>query len=269
MLPRVETKVVVITGASSGIGASLAKQLSNEGHQLVLGARRKAELEASAAACGEKATAVVTDVTRKDQVERLMQAALDKHGRIDVWVNNASVTSGKRVAELDEAEIDRVFAVNFKGAVYGAQVVLPHFIQRGAGHLINVGCFFGRVPLGPARVVYNASKAALDVLTADLRMELSAAHPQLEISLVMPGPIAGSGGDKLPLYPGVNLQSADEVADTIAGVIEAPRREVYSLPFLKALSRRYHDDVDEFEAGMAQPLLRAPMLRPPTRPEGG
>jgi NADP-dependent 3-hydroxy acid dehydrogenase YdfG len=268
MLQSVETKVVVITGASSGIGASLAKQLSTEGHQLVLGARRKSELEASAAACGDKAIAVVTDVTKKAEVEALKQAALDKHGRIDVWVNNASVTSGKRVSEVDETEIDRVFAVNFKGAIYGAQAVIPHFIQRGVGHLINVGCFFGRVPLGPARVVYNASKAALDVLTADLRMDLAPAHPQIEVSLVLPGPVANSGGDKLPLYPGVNLQSADEIADTIAGVIEAPRREVYSVPFLKALSRRYHDDVDEFEAGMAQPLLRAPMLRPPPRPEG-
>jgi NADP-dependent 3-hydroxy acid dehydrogenase YdfG len=267
MLSRVENKVVVITGASSGIGASLAKQLCNEGHLVVLGARREAELNAAAAAAGDKATAVVTDVTKNAEVERLKQAALDKHGRIDVWVNNASVTSGKRVSELDEAEIDRVFGVNFKGAVYGAQAVLPHFMQRGSGHLINVGCFFGRVPLGPARVVYNASKAALDVLTADLRMDLSPAHPQIEVSLVMPGPVAGAGADKLPLYPGVNTQSADEIADTIAGVIEAPRREVYSVPFLKALSRRYHDDVDEFEAGMAQPLLR-PMLRPPPRPEG-
>ncbi|MFT3840925.1 MAG: SDR family oxidoreductase [Myxococcaceae bacterium] len=262
-----ETKVVVITGASSGVGASLAKQLSNEGHQLVLGARRSTELEAVAAACGGKAIAVPADVTRKHDVESLMKAALEKHGRVDVWVNNASVTSGKRVADLEESEIDRVFGVNFKGAVFGAQAVIPHFIQRGSGHLINVGCFFGRVPLGPARVAYNASKAALDVLTADLRMEITQAHPQIEISLVLPGPIADSGSDKLPLYPGVNLQSADEIADTIAGVIEAPRREVYSVPFLKALARRYHDDVDEFEAGMAQPLLRAPMLRPPPRPE--
>lgn len=260
--------MVVVTGASSGVGASLAKQLSNEGHQLVLGARRKSELEATAAACGDKAFAVVTDVAKKHDVEKLKQAALDKHGRIDVWVNNASVTSGKRVAELDEAEIDRVLGVNFKGAVFGAQAVLPHFLQRGLGHLINVGCFFGRVPLGPSRVVYNASKAALDVLTADLRMEITQAHPEIEISLVLPGPIAGSGSDRLPLYPGVNLQSADEVADTIAGVIEAPRREVYSVPFLKALARRYHEDVDEFEAGMAQPLLPAPLLRPPPRPEG-
>ncbi len=261
-----ETKVVVITGASGGIGAALARQLSADGHAVVLGARREAELKQVQQACGERALALVTDVTRKDQVEKLKQAALDKHGRVDVWVNNAGVTSGKRFAELDDAEVDRVFAVNFKGALYGAQAVLPHFMERRVGHLINVGCFFGRVPLGPARLAFNASKAALDVLTADLRMELRATHPEVEVSLVMPGAVS-SGTDRAPLYPGVNVQSPDEVADTIAGVIEAPRHEVYSLPFLKALARRYHEDVDEFEAGMATPMLRSPMLRPPPRPE--
>jgi NADP-dependent 3-hydroxy acid dehydrogenase YdfG len=261
----VETRVVVITGASGGIGAALARQLAADGHQVVLGARREAQLREVEQACSGRGLAVVTDVTVKAQVERLKQAALDKHGHIDVWVNNAAVTSGKRAAELDDAEVDRVFSVNFKGALYGAQAVLPHFMERRLGHLINVGCFFGRVPLGPMRVALNASKAALDALTADLRMELRQTHPEVEVSLVMPGAVA-SGADRAPLYPGVNVQSPDEVADTIAGVIEAPRHEVYTLPFLKALARRYFEDPDEFEAGMASPLLRSPLLRPPPRP---
>ncbi len=260
-----ESKVIVITGASAGIGATLARQLSAEGHHVVLAARREEQLKAVAAACGEKAMAVVTDVTKKDQVERLKQTALEKHGRIDVWVNNAAATSGKRAQELDDAEVDRVFGVNFKGALYGAQAVLPHFQERNQGHLINVGCFFGRVPLGPSRIAYNASKAALDVLTSDLRMELRGTHPGVEVSLVMPGPVATDAGDKLPAYPGINTQSPEEVADTLAGIIESPRHEVYSTPFLKALARRFHEDVDEFEAGMAAPLLRAPVgLRPPS-----
>lgn len=262
-----ESKVIVVTGASQGLGAALARQLAADGHRVVLAARRKEQLERVAAQCQDKAKVVVADVTVRADVERLRQEALAAFGQLDVWVNNAATTSGKRVLELDEAELDRVFALNVKAVLHSAQVVVPHFIERKQGHLINVGCFFGRVPLGPQRAAYNASKAALAVLTADLRMDL-AVHPGITVSLVLPGPLATEALDRLPAYPGVSVQPPEEVADTIAGLVESPRAEVYSRPFLKALARRYHENVSEFEAGMASPLLSAPpLLRAPRPPE--
>ncbi len=262
-----DSKVIVITGASSGIGAALAKQLGSEGHQLVLAARREKELQAIAAASG-KAQAVVTDVLVRAQVERLRDEAIKAFGKIDVWVNNAGRGIGKKVLELTDDDFDQMMAINVKAALYGMQAVVPHFKERKEGQLVNVSSFLGRVPLASYRSAYNAAKAALNALTANLRMDLARAFPGIQVGLVMPGPVATDfavsslGGT--PMVPPPRLtavQTADDVADVIAGMIENPRAEVYTSPTLRALTKRYYDDVAGFEAGMSAPALAAPNLQ--------
>src|SRR2546426_1744135 len=151
-------KVVVITGASSGIGAALTRQLASEGHQLVIAARRESELKQVAAETGSKAIPVVTDVTRRRDLENLRDSALKKHGHIDVWVNNAGRGITKTVMELTDHEFDSIIDVVLKSVFYGTQTIVPHFQERGEGHLINISSFLGRVPLVSNRSIYSAAK---------------------------------------------------------------------------------------------------------------
>ena len=263
-----ESKVIVITGASSGIGAALAKQLGEEGHRLVLAARREKELNAVVTACGAQARAVVTDVLQRAQVDRLKDEALKAFGQVDVWINNAGRGIGKKVLELTDDDFDQMMAINVKSALYGIQAVVPHFQERKEGQLINVSSFLGRVPLASYRSAYNAAKAALNALTANLRMDLAAAYPGIQIGLVMPGPVSTDFSNNAlggtPMVPPPRLtavQTADDVADVIAGMIENPRAEVYTSPTLRALTKRYYEDVAGFEAGMSAPALAAPNLQ--------
>ena len=139
-----ESKVIVITGASSGIGAALARQRAGAGDTLVLAARRPDKLAAVAAACGSRTLAVPADVTVRADVERLRDAALDAVGRVDVWVNNAGRGINRGVLELTDDELDAMFLVNTKAPLYGMQAILPHFKLRGEGHLINVSTVLTR-----------------------------------------------------------------------------------------------------------------------------
>src|SRR5919198_708807 len=165
-------KTVVITGASGGIGAALAIELGRQGHRLALAARRDAELQAIARQTGAQTIVVPTDVTRRADVEHLRDCALSLFGHVDVWVNNAGRGMTKPVLELTDEDLDVMMAVNVKSALYGMQAIVPHFIERGAGHVINVSSFLSRVPFATYRSAYNAAKAALNALTANLRMDL-------------------------------------------------------------------------------------------------
>src|SRR2546430_6930770 len=180
-------KVTVITGASSGIGEALAKQLGAKGHRLVLGARRENELKRVAGGIGSNAIPVTTDVTRRKDVEHLREVALERFGHVDVWVNNAGRGITKSVMELTDQEFDEIVAVVLKSVFYGMQTIVPHFQERGQGHLINVSSCLGRVPLIPYRSIYSAMKSAVNVLTANLRVDLKAKYPGIHVSTVMPG----------------------------------------------------------------------------------
>jgi short-subunit dehydrogenase len=252
-------KVIVITGASGGIGAALARELGKAGHRLVLAARRREELERVAREAAEDALAVPTDVTRREEVERLRDRALEACGRIDVWVNNAGRGISKRVLELTDADFDEMMTVNVKSALYGLQAVVPHFQQRGSGHLINVSSFLGRVPLVPIRSAYNAAKAALNALTANLRVDLKAEHPGIHVSLVLPGIVTtefarnalgaatAAGSSYRPPASAASPQSAEEVAAVIARLIEHPQPEVFTNPAQIPIARQYYEDIAAFE----------------------
>jgi short-subunit dehydrogenase len=257
-----EPKVVVITGASAGIGATLAAQLGARGDTVVLAARREDELTRVSAAIGVHALPVVADVTRRADVERLRDHAIATFGHIDVWVNNAGRGISRSVMDLTDEDIDAIIAVNVKSALYGMQAVVPHFIERERGHLINISSFLSRVPLAPIRSVYSAAKASLNSLTANLRMDLAAAHPNIHVTLVMPGMVITEfhanaiGGT--PALPGVTPgaaprgisapQTTDEVAAVIVGVIDQPVAEVYTNPHQAAIAERYFHDVAAFES---------------------
>lgn len=248
-------RVVVVTGASGGIGAALAKLLGERGATPVLVARREKELAEVAAQSGPRAVHVVGDVTRRADVERAKELAIARFGRIDAWVNNAGRAISRMVSELTDEDVDEMILVNVKSALYGIQAVLPHFIERGAGHVVNVSSMLGRVPLAPFRSAYSASKAAMNVLGANLRMELRAAHPGIHVTTVHPGVVATDFGSnarhggvdnrKLP-----NAQPAEEVAAVIADVLERPRADVYTRPGAQQMVVSYYaaDDMGRAES---------------------
>ncbi|HVN55287.1 MAG TPA: SDR family oxidoreductase [Anaerolineaceae bacterium] len=230
-------KVIVITGASSGIGAELARQLGRRGDKVVLAARREAELSRVAEEIGPNALAVVTDVTRRSDVERLRDEALRAFGRLDVWVNNAGRGITRPVLDLTDEEFDSMIALNTKAALYGMQAIAPYFKQRGAGHVINVSSMLGRVPFASYRSAYNAAKAALNSLTTNARMDLEKEYPNIHVSLVLPPVVTTEFADHalhgtpvLPTGRGPAAQSAEQVAAAMVELIDHPRPELYTSP---------------------------------------
>ena len=257
MIRAMRDRVIVITGASSGIGAELARLVSQRGARPVLAARRERELNQVAAEAGPHALAVVADVTRREQVERILEAALARFGQVDVWVNNAGRGITRPVSELTDQDLDEMMRVNVKSALYGMQTVLPHFKARGSGHIVNISSMLGRLPLAPARSAYSAAKHALNALTASLRLELRDAFPGIRVSTVSPGVVAtdfglhalGGGPDSRALPA---AQAAAEVAEVIAGVIEAPRADVYTRPGLREMAASYFA-AEDMAAAESQP----------------
>lgn len=262
-------KTIVITGASAGIGAGLAARLAADGHVLVLAARRRPELDRVAKDAMQRgsprAIVVETDVTKRADVERLRDAAIEAFGGFDVWINNAGRGITRSVLDLSDEDIDDMIALNVKSALYGMQVAAAHFIERGHGHIINISSFLGRVPLAPHRSAYNGAKAALAALTANLRVDLRARYPEIHVSLVMPGMVATEFGrnaigspPNTPIYSGPHVQSVEAVADVVARTIDHPVAEVYTNPASADMARRYFADVDAFETQGDNPWRQRP-----------
>ena len=261
-----ERKVVVITGASSGIGAALARQLGRRGDSLALGARRGDLLREVAEESGTDALAVVTDVTRRADVGRLRDDAIKRFGHVDVWVNNAGRGFTKRVEDLTDDDVRMVFEVVTMSVLYGVQAILPHFKGRGEGHIVNVSSFLGRVPLLSYRSIYSASKSAVNVLSANLRMDLMAEYPNIHVSVVMPGivdtPYHVVAGPGLSVRAGgylgpTRVESAEEVAAKIVDVIDHPVAETYTSPSSAETVGTYFKDVGAFEAELGKRRQRA------------
>src|SRR5437660_4820132 len=196
-------EVTVITGASSGIGAGLAKHLGSKGHQLVLAARREKELK----------------------------------------------------------DVDEITSVVLKSVLYGMQAIIPHFQERGRGHLINVTARLERVPPVSPRSIYSAAKSGVNVLTSNARMDLKAKYAGIHVSLVMPGMVETdfyrvANTPQLPragtqVGPMI-VQSAEEVATQIPGALDNPVAELYTNPASAGLVSQYYQDVDKFEENMAR-----------------
>jgi short-subunit dehydrogenase len=262
-------KVIVITGGSAGIGAAVATTAVARGAKVVVAARRKPELDALVAKLGSNAHAVVMDATSRADNERLRDEAIAKFGHIDVWIANAGRGLSRAPSQLTDADIDEMTAVNVKSVLYSFQAPLAHWKARKAGHIIAVSSGLSRLPLAAFRSAYSASKAAVNLLMASLRLELRAEFPGIHVSTIIPGIVATQFGANA-LHGGVdsrtipNAQPVEEVADVICGVIEKPRAEVYTRPQMLELVARYFsaEDVATVEA---QPPFTTPPGTPGAR----
>jgi NADP-dependent 3-hydroxy acid dehydrogenase YdfG len=182
-------KVVVITGASSGLGEATARRLSAEGACVALGARRVDRLQSLAGELtrgGGKALAVATDVTHVDEVKALVAAAVQAYGRIDVMINNAGLMPQSMLERLKIDEWDRMVDVNIKGVLYGIAAALPHMKAQKSGHVINVSSVAGH-KVRPGGTVYSATKHAVRVISEGLRQEVKPYN--IRTTVISPGAV--------------------------------------------------------------------------------
>jgi NADP-dependent 3-hydroxy acid dehydrogenase YdfG len=186
---NIEGKVVVITGASSGLGEAAARHLSALGATVVLGARRADRIEKLAREIrdkGGKALAIAMDVTRRDQVKKGVDSAVERFGRVDVILNNAGIMPLSPMDRLNVAEWDRMIDVNLKGVLNGIAAVLPYMKAQQSGQIINTSSVAGhKVFTGSA--VYSATKYAVRALTEGLRMEVKPYN--IRTTIVCPGAV--------------------------------------------------------------------------------
>ncbi|RKD66880.1 NADP-dependent 3-hydroxy acid dehydrogenase YdfG [Rhizobium sp. WW_1] len=178
-------KVILITGASSGIGEGIARELAAAGAKVALGARRVERLEALAAelnAAGGAVLAHPLDVTDRQSFDAFVNAAREKWGRVDVIVNNAGVMPLSLMASLKVEEWDRMVDVNIKGVLYGIAAVLPEMITRNSGQIINIASI-GALAVSPTAAVYCATKYAVRAISDGLRQE----HKTLRVTCIHPG----------------------------------------------------------------------------------
>ena len=189
MTDNITGKTIVITGASSGMGAAAADHLAGKGAAVVLGARRSDRIDSLAAeitAAGGKAIAVETDVTKRDDLKRLVDAAIKTYGRIDVIINNAGVMPLSPLERVKVDEWDQMIDVNLRGVLYGVAAALPHMIAQKSGHIINVSSVAGHKLFGGS-AVYSATKFAVRALSEGLRQEM-ASH-NIRTTIISPGAV--------------------------------------------------------------------------------
>ncbi|MYN41557.1 SDR family NAD(P)-dependent oxidoreductase [Duganella sp. FT109W] len=230
MSTNIENKVVVITGASSGLGEATARHLAARGAAVVLGARRTDKLEQIAAdirAAGGKAEVVATDVTSREQVQALIDTAVRVFGRVDVLINNAGLMS---IAPLDEVKVDewdRMIDINVKGVLYGIAAALPQFRKQNSGHFINIASVAGVKVFSPGGTVYSGTKFAVRAISEGLRHEVGGA---IRTTTIEPGAVDselkhGSSHEQSSQFVNEFYKQAipaDSVARAIAFAIEQP-----------------------------------------------
>ena len=230
MSKNIEGKVVVITGASSGLGESTARHLASKGAAVVLGARRLDKLEAIATdirAQGGKVQVLTTDVTQAEDVKALVDTAVQSYGRIDVLVNNAGIMPIAPLNELKVNEWEQMIDINIKGVLYGIAAALPVFERQGSGHFINLGSVAGLKVFSPGGTVYSGTKFAVRAISEGLRHEGSGS---IRTTTIQPGAIDselkfGSSHETSAKSVGEfykNAIPASSVASAIAYAIEQP-----------------------------------------------
>ena len=189
-LKPIQEQVMVITGASSGIGLATARLAAEQGATLVLAARSEGalrELETEMTAAGHRVSAVVADVSREEDVRAVARVAQELYGGFDTWVNNAGVGMYGTLEEVSVADMRRLFDINFWGLVYGSREAVKTLRGRG-GALINVGSTASERAIA-LQGAYSASKHAVKAFTDALRMELEADEAPVSVTLIKPGPI--------------------------------------------------------------------------------
>lgn len=231
---RMHGKTVVITGASSGLGRGTAVQLAGLGANVVLAARRRELLREVAAECeavGGAALAVTTDVSDADQVETLAARALERFGRIDVWINDVGIGAIGPFWDIPLADHARIVDVNLKGLIYGSHVALQQFRAQGAGTLVNIGSIDSEVPLA-YQGSYSATKAGVlalgRVLNAELRLDN---QEHIKVATVMPWAVDTPWWEHAANYSGgtPRMPAMDDPSKVVDAIVETcmdPREEV-------------------------------------------
>lgn len=224
--------VVVITGASSGIGEAAAAALAKRGAKVVLAARRTERLENVVKTIeqdGGTASFCKTDVTSRSDVDNLAQFAVDKYGRIDVWINNAGIMP---LSFLDKRKVDeweRMVDVNIKGVLYGIAAAIPIMEEQKSGHIINVSSVAGHV-VGLGSAVYSGTKFAVRAITEGLRLELSR-KSGIRTTIISPGSVETelrntiTDPDALRMLDKRQIEKrmeAEDIANAIVYAIEQP-----------------------------------------------
>ncbi len=233
MTQGIQGKVVVITGASSGLGEAAARRLAADGARLVLGARRIDRLQALATELGLDREAVVqTDVTQVDEVRRLVDHAVQTHGRLDVIINNAGLMPHSPLERGKVDDWDRMIDVNIKGVLYGIAAALPHMTKQKSGHIINVSSVAGH-KVGKGGAVYSATKHAVRVISEGLRQEVKPYN--IRTTVISPGAVA----TELPQ----SITEAD-VAQGIKQFYEAVAIPADSFARMVAFAMSQPEDVD-------------------------
>jgi NADP-dependent 3-hydroxy acid dehydrogenase YdfG len=225
----IQNKVVIITGASSGLGEATAKRLAASGAKLMLAARREdrlKELVAAIAKSGGTATYRVTDVVNRAQVETLAKETLSTYGRIDVLINNAGLMPLSPLDQVKVEEWDQMIDVNIKGVLYGIAAVLPIMRQQKSGHVINLSSVAGH-KVFPGSAVYSATKYAVRAISEGLRLE---SNGEIRSTNISPGAVATELTNTITdkdTAAGINQLyaiaiDADAIARAIAYIIEQP-----------------------------------------------
>ena len=231
MSKNIEGKIIVITGASSGLGEAAARHLAANGATVVLGARRVERIEALASEItskGGKALALSTDVVHRDQVQRLVDSAVQRFGRVDVIINNAGLMPQSPLERLRVEEWDRMIDVNIKGVLYGIAAVLPYMQKQKSGHIINVSSVAGH-KVRPNNSVYSATKFAVRIMSEGLRQEVKPYN--IRTTIISPGAVATELAESISepdiaagmkkFYSEIAIP-ADSFARAVAFAIEQP-----------------------------------------------
>ena len=238
MTDGIKGKVVVITGASSGLGDAAARMLSREGSIVVLAARRRDRIQSLAdelVAAGGEAFALATDVTVYDEVKRLVDTAVQRYGRVDVMVNNAGIMPQAPMDRLKVDEWNRMIDVNLKGVLYGIAAALPCMKEQRSGHLVFVSSVAGH-KVAPGMAVYAATKHAVRILAEGVRQEVR--HHNIRTTVISPGAI------RTELLDGI---SEPDIAQAVRNRVEpiAIPAESFARTLVFALSQPGDMDVNE------------------------
>ena len=237
MSDNIAGKVVVITGASSGLGEAAARSLAALGASVVLGARRVDRIQSIAdelSRNGGKALAIETDVTHFDQVKRLVDSAVQTYGRIDVMINNAGLMPMSPLERLKIDDWNRMIDVNIKGVLYGIAAALPYMQRQKAGHIINVSSVAGH-KVRPGGAVYSATKHAVRVISEGLRQEVKPYN--IRTTVISPGMV----DTELP-----NSATEPDVAENMRKMYEfAVPAESFARAVVFAMSQPEDVDINE------------------------